>query len=91
MEACEQKKFEELVKNIFMLWNPEEIRHYIELILWQQSTEYIEDCKELKYKLDAQRINDMLQLKDSQFSWKKSNEDFENVDGRIKLKEIKQI
>lgn len=39
MDVCEHKKFkEEPFESILTLWSPKEIKYYLGLILWKQTT-----------------------------------------------------
>ena len=60
-----------------MLWRPEEIRHNLKLILWKQSTKHAEAYRK-----------DMLQLKSFEYNQQKTIEDFDDVDGRMRPKDV---
>ena len=91
-EVSAENNAEKLAESIFQKWSPEEIRHYYQLMLWQQAIEdenIMLEHAEMKIEYTTQGVMGIMnQIEDE--TWQQAIDKFENIDERVKLKELEE-
>lgn len=88
-EGCEDEK---LVEEIFEKWSPEEIRYYYEL-MWQQATDsqVAGNMKSEDSMWEHHMMKATLNFIEGEESWQNAIGKFNDIDGRMRPKELEEI